>query len=112
MNFMTITVCSICRCEHGFLRLWDGLRQPGRYPFPPNTLCGDYNMGEIGVQKFSTQRLAEVEFLAQRGVRKSTFTLTYKYVNVGKFMQGHTNIEPPYKHPVLKAGRFLQQFVA
>ncbi len=74
----------IGRCEGGHIRLWDGLRQPGRYPYPPNTLCGDYDAGMISVRKYSTQPLAEVEFWVENHEKHVTFSLTYKYINVGE----------------------------
>ncbi len=72
------------RCTGGYLRLWDGLQQPGRYPYPPNTLCGDYDTDQINVDKYSTQPLAEIEFWTEDYHRHVTFSLTYKYINLGK----------------------------
>ena len=72
------------RCVDGYIRLWDGLRQPGRYPYPPNTFCGDYNTGEISVRKLSTNAAAEIEYFVLNDNPHNTFTLTYKYINMGK----------------------------
>ena len=66
------------------MRLWDGLRQPGRYPYPPNTFCGSYNNGEISVRKLSTNAASEIEYLTPNSHPQSTFTITYKYVNMGE----------------------------
>ncbi len=86
-SFIHLLFSSHFRCRFGFLKLWDGLRQPGRYPFPANTLCGDYNNGEINVTKFTSQITAEIEFYIEKYIRHATFTITYKYINLGKYYQ-------------------------
>ena len=73
------------RCVDGFVKLWDGIRVPGRYRYPPNTMCGHYDSkGDISVKKFSTDMRAEMEYLVTEADPRSTFDITYKFVNVGK----------------------------
>ena len=87
------------RCVDGYVRLWDGLRQPGRYPYPPNTFCGSYNNGEISVRKLSTNAASEIEYLTPNSHPQSTFTITYKYVNMGELKKHLPWVDPLGRSP-------------
>ena len=64
------------------MQLWDGIRQPGMYWYPPNQICGHYDSGKIHVTKFFTDKHAEVEFWSERAQHTDTFTIEFKYVNI------------------------------
>ena len=76
------------------MKLWDGMRVPGRYLYPPNVLCGQYDAeGDLSVKKFSTGTRAELEFMVEDADPRSTFDITYKFVNVGKFLLNHYRVQ-------------------
>lgn len=71
-------------CDHGYVRLWDGIRQPGLYRYPPNTLCGIFT-SRPEVMKFSSDYALEVELYHPHADPRISLTFTYKYVDFGEF---------------------------
>ena len=72
------------RCPDGHIELLDGVNEPGRYPYPANIMCGQYDPGELNVAKYTTLPHGEIRFHAAHELRRSTFTVTYKYINLRK----------------------------
>ena len=77
-------MCLFTSCQSGYIRLWDGIRQPGLYRYPPNTLCGIFTT-HPEVVKFSSDHALEVELYHAAANRRLTLAITYKYVNMGEF---------------------------
>jgi hypothetical protein len=64
------------------VRIWDGVRQPGLFRYPPNTLCGVFTTLPR-VQKFSTDYALEMELNDEAADRRTSLAFNYRYINTG-----------------------------
>jgi hypothetical protein len=78
----------LCSCIGGRLTLFDGTHEPGNHRFPPNTVCGRYDGGDLNASLFTSGHVAEVELSGESEAIEDddvwSFALSFKYVNMGQ----------------------------
>ena len=68
------------------MKVWDGLRQPGRHLYPPNVFCGlrRQHGNAIDVLRLSSGPEAEVDFYVSNATAKSGFWMEVSYIDMGE----------------------------